>query len=400
MKPAHSLHALAPSRAASRRGGGSAARPLGRRGRGLLPLLMATLALLVGCAADKPKPKPLEAFTPKIAARQVWSAKVNSVQFGLSVVARDGQFVVAGSDGAVLALDAQSGQALWRLDVRAPLSAGVGSDGRFHAVVTADNRLVVFDGEREAWRAQLNSRVSTAPLVAGERVFVIGVDRAVHAFDALDGTKIWSLQRPGEALTLLHSGVLTAVKDTLVAGQGPRLAGIDPTRGSVLWEVPIGTPRGTNEVERLADLVGPALRLGNRLCARSFQAAVGCVDAEAGRLLWSRNTGGIQAVGGDDELVVGADASDRILAMKTANGETAWTSERLALRHLSAPASFGGAIVFGDYEGYVHFLDPKDGQTLLRLATDGSQVVGRPTLSGRTLLVVTRNGGLFAFRPD
>ncbi|HOM13492.1 MAG TPA: outer membrane protein assembly factor BamB [Rubrivivax sp.] len=378
---------------------------IGALGRGLrgwpaLPLLCAALALLAGCAADKPKPTPLEPVTAKIAGRLVWSAKLDGVHFPLGVVARDGQFVVAGNNGSVLALDAQSGAQRWRAETGAPLSAGVGSDGRFHAVVTADNRLVVFDGERVAWRAQLNSRVSTAPLVAGERVFVMGVDRAVHAFDALDGRKIWSLQRPGEALTLLHSGVLTAVKDTLVAGQGSRMTGIDPTRGSIVWEVSVGSPRGTNEVERLADLVGPALRLGNRLCVRSFQVAVGCADAEAGRLLWVRNTGGINAVGGDDELVVGADASDRILAMKTANGETAWTSERLTLRRLSAPASVGPAVVFGDFEGYVHFLDRKDGQTLLRLATDGSQVVGRPALQGNTLLVVTRNGGLFAFRPE
>jgi outer membrane protein assembly factor BamB len=38
---------------------------------------------------------------------------------------------------------------------------------------------------------------TTAPLVAGERVFVMGVDRVVHAFDATDGKKLWVLQRPG-----------------------------------------------------------------------------------------------------------------------------------------------------------------------------------------------------------
>jgi outer membrane protein assembly factor BamB len=48
----------------------------------------------------------------------------------------------------------------------------------------------------------------------------------------------------------------------------------------------------------------------------------------------------------------------------------------------------------------VHFLDRKDGQPLLRLSTDGSPVVGKPVLSGTTLLVVTRSGGLFAFRPE
>jgi outer membrane protein assembly factor BamB len=361
--------------------------------------LLAAL-LLAGCAADKPKPKPLEPVTPKIAGRQVWSAKVDGVRFPLAVAVRDGNFVVASSGGTVLALEAATGRQLWSFDVGAELSAGVGSDGRHHAVVTTDNKLVVIEGGKEAWRMQLNSRVSTAPLVAGARVFVMGVDRAVHAFDSGDGHKLWTLQRPGEALTLLHIGVLTGVKDTLVAGQGPRLAGIDPTRGALRWEVPVGTPRGSNEVERLADLIGPPVRLGTRVCARSFQAAVGCVDAETGRLLWARNTGGINAIGGDEELIFGADASDRIVAWKTDSGEMAWTSERLLFRGLSAPAAIGPTVAFGDFEGQVHFLDRKNGQPLLRLATDGSQVVGRPVLSGTTLLVVTRKGGLFAFRPE
>ena len=362
--------------------------------------VLVALAVLAGCAADKPKPKPLEPLTPKIAGRQVWSAKLDGVRFPLSVVVRDGTFIVASSGGTLMGLDAESGRQLWTASAGAALSAGVGSDGRYHAVVTMDNKLVSFDGGREIWREQLKSRVSTAPLVAGERVFVMGVDRAVHAYDVKDGKRLWTLQRPGEALTLLHIGVLTAVKDTLIAGQGPRLAGIDPTRGTLRWEVPVGSPRGTNEVERLADLIGPAVRLGTRLCARSFQAAVGCVDTDTGRLLWARNTGGINALGGDEELIFGADATDRIVAWKTANGETNWTSERMLFRGLSAPAVVGPTVAFGDFEGHVHFLDRKDGQPLLRLPTDGSPVVGRPALSGTTLLVVTRNGGLFAFRPQ
>jgi outer membrane protein assembly factor BamB len=358
------------------------------------------LAVLSGCASDKPKPKPLEPLTPKIAGRQVWSAKVDGVRFPLSVVVRDGNFIVASSGGMLMGLEADSGRQLWTASAGEPLSAGVGSDGRFHAVVSMDNKLITFEGSKEIWREQLNSRVSTAPLVAGERVFVMGVDRVVHAFDAKDGKRLWTLQRPGDALTLLHIGVLTGVKDTLIAGQGPRLAGIDPTRGTLRWEVPVGSPRGSNEVERLADLIGPAVRVGTRLCARSFQAAVGCVDTDTGRLLWARNTGGINAIGGDEEMIFGADATDRIVAWKTANGETTWTSERMLFRGLSAPASVGPAVAFGDFEGHVHFLDRKDGQPLLRLSTDGSQVVGRPALSGTTLLVVTRNGGLFAFRPQ
>ena len=36
----------------------------------------------------------------------------------------------------------------------------------------------------------------------------------------------------------------------------------------------------------------------------------------------------------------------------------------------------------------------------LRLATDGSAIAAAPVAAGNTILVVTRNGGLFALRPQ
>lgn len=363
-------------------------------------LSLALAALLIGCAADKPKPTPLEAIAPQIAGRQVWSVRIDGAVPGLLAVARDAEFTVAAADGTVLALQADSGREVWRGNAGVRLSAGVGSDGRYAAVVTRDNEVVVLEQGAVKWRARLSSRVSTAPLVAGERVFVLGVDRVVTAFDALDGRLLWTLQRPGEALTLSQPGVITAFKDTLLVGLGQRLTGVDPLRGTVRWEVALANPRGTNEVERLADLTGPALRVGDVVCARSFQSAVGCANAQLATLLWTKNVGGVQAVGGDADLVVGADASDRITAWRAANGDLAWSSEGLRYRGLSGALVAGRTVVFGDAEGQVHFLDRKDGKVLLRMPTDGSPVVGAPVLAGKTILVVTRNGGLFAFRPE
>jgi outer membrane protein assembly factor BamB len=363
-------------------------------------LAAAAFALAACSSTDKPAPTPLEAYTPKIAGRQVWSARVDSVRFPLTVVARDGKFFAAGSDGTVLALQADTGTELWRASAGGPLAAGVGSDGRRVGVVTRNNEVVLFEAGREVWRKRVPSRVVTAPLVAGERVFVVGVDRVVHAFDAGDGRRLWVLQRPGDALTLSQGGVIAAYRNSLLVGQGARLASLDPVRGTVQWEVPLATPRGTNEVERLADLIGPAHRQGDRVCARAFQSAVGCADASRGTLLWSRNVGGIQAVGGDGERVFGADASDRITAWRADNGEVAWTSERMLHRGLSGALGVGSSVVFGDAEGYVHFLAAASGEAQLRLPTDGSAVVGAPVLADTTILVTTRNGGLFAFRPN
>ena len=361
---------------------------------------IAFAGVLAGCAGySKPKPQPLEPLTPTLAVGQAWSQRIDGVQFPLTVAVTPGAFTLAGDDGTVLALDPASGRELWRANAGAKLSAGVGSDGRYAAVVTREGELVVFDRGQPTWRKTLGARVVTAPLVAGERVFVLGVDRAVQAFDAIDGRLLWSLQRPGDPLALAQSGVLRAFKDTLVVGQGPRMDGIDPLRGTVRWDVVVGSPRGANEIERLADLVGPAARVGDLVCARSFQAAVGCVDAEKGVPVWTKNVGGIDAISADAQFVIGADASDRITAWKTTNGDTAWSSDKLLYRGLSAPLIFGNSVVFGDADGMLHWLARDSGEAQLRLTTDGSAITVPPVASGNTLLVVTRKGGVFAYRP-
>lgn len=368
----------------------------GRRWAALLPAVL----LAAGCASgpSRPAPKPLAPLVPQNVVQPAWNQRIGEIKFPLTVAVTDSSYTVASSDGSVLALDAESGRELWRTNVGGELSAGVGSDGRHASVVTRDGQLVTLNGGQVAWRKPVGTRVATAPLVAGERVFVLGVDRSVQAFDAQDGRKLWTLQRPGDPLTLSQGGVIAPFRDTLVVGQGPRMAGVDPLAGSLRWEVPIGSPRGANEVERLADLVGPAARLGNLLCARAFQAAVGCVDGERGALVWTRNVGGTDGIAGDRDQVYGADATDRMTAWRADNGNVAWSSDALLYRGLSAPAVQGDSVVYGDAEGLVHWLSRTTGEARLRLPTDGNAIAAAPASAGRMLLVVTRAGGLFAFR--
>ncbi len=375
-----------------------------------ITLVALAASSLAGCSAisstwnnwfgsDKDKPAALEALSGPATGRLVWSSRGNDIKFPLSIATPGDRFVVASSDGTVLALAAADGRELWRGDVGAKLAAGVGSDGRFAAVVNRDNELVVLDAGKVVWKKALPTPVVAAPFVAGERVFALTLDRQVLAYDALDGRKIWELKRPGEPLTLAKAGVLTAYKDTLVVGQGARLAGVDPVKGQLRWEASVATPRGTNEVERLADLVGPAVRQGDLICARAFQSSVGCVNAARGSALWNRIVGGANGIGADDQVVVAGDASDRLSAWKLANGDLAWSADQFQRRKLSAPVLLNKQVLIGDFEGQIHLLDRDTGKTRSRIATDGSAVAAIAQQGG-TALVATQNGGLFAIKAE
>lgn len=366
----------------------------------LIAAVLSSLALLGACSSgpDKPSPTPLQNIVNAATIKPLWSARLGGDAASvLRLTVADGLVVAADDNGHVTARELLTGHERWHGQVGASLSAGVGSDGRYAAVVTKDNELIVLDDGQVKWRTALTSKVVTPPLVAGERVFVQGVDRAVLAFDVIDGRKLWVYQRPSDPLSLTQPGVLQPVRNTLWVGIGPRLVALDPLRGTVKQDVIVASPRGGNEVERLADLVGPPARLGDVLCVRSFQTAVACLDTTQSGVTWSKTQSGAQGLAMDDNLVYGVDVSDRVVAWRRDSGEEAWRAEQLLYRSLSAPAVVSGKVAVGDFEGEVHLLSPQDGHTVARFPTDGSAVASPMLAVGSNLLVLTRDGGLFAF---
>lgn len=363
------------------------------------------MILLTACSggANRPKPAELGANTALLGVRQAWNVRLGAVPAGAMPAVVGNVVVVTSTNGTVAALDAASGRDVWRANAGGPVATGAGFDGKLAAVITRDNELVALDSSASAkplWRMRLAAQAYTAPLVAGGRVFVLAADRSVTAFDGATGRKLWAQSRPGEPLVLQQPGSLQAVGDTLVAGLSGRLVGLNPNNGTVRWEVPLASPRGTNEIERLVDIVGRTSRVDNVVCARAYQAAIGCVDAARGTLLWTKPANAAEGVHGDEGLVVGSELDGKVIAYKRADGERVWTSDRLQYRNLTAPLLLGRSVVVGDSTGLVHFISREDGSPLNRLPTDSSGIAAPPVVAGSSLVVVTRNGGVYGFAPE
>lgn len=365
-------------------------------------LLALTLATgLSACSSAPPRPKPAE--LPPVAALlatdQAWSLQMGEASALLQPAVAGSRVALVNRAGAVALVEGANGNRLWQADVGAPMATGAGTDGQTVAVITQANELVVLRDGSQAWRVRLPARSFTPPLVAGQRVFVLMGDRSVAAFDASSGGRLWRQRARAEALVLGQAGALFPVGDTLVAGLSGRLVGLDPLSGALRWEAPVAIARGANEVERLVDLVAPVSRVEDNLCARAYSAAVGCVEATRGRVLWTRPAQGVTGVAGDAQRLFGTESNGRVIAWDRANGNPVWESERLLYRRLGAPLAVGRVVVVGDESGLLHVLSREDGTEMTRLSTDGSAVVGAPVLAGDVLVVQTVRGGVYAWRP-
>lgn len=360
------------------------------------------ISLLTACSStpDKPTPTALSEFKSQINVTPVWSAQVGAIGNTLNLNAASDRLGIVSQNGLVSVVNADTGSVAWQLALNTPVTAGVGGDGQRYAVITQANDLVVLSEGREIWRNKLPAIAFTAPLVAGGRVFVLTTDRTVVAFDGASGQKLWSQQRSGEPLVLKQAGILTTYQDNLLVGLSGRLVAMNPANGASKWEAVVGSSRGTNEVERLVDLVAGVSRVNNVICARAYQTAVTCVDASKGSNVWTRASQGHVGVTGNEGFVFGAESDGKFVSWNRSTGQIAWQTETLRFRGLTAPAWAEGQLVVGDELGWLHWLDVKTGQTLARTQIDSSGVALAPIRLGKNWISVSKSGLVQAYRAE
>ena len=363
---------------------------------------MGLALLLSACSStpDKPAPTALSEFKPTLTITKAWATQLSPVAAPLTAHINQDQLAVVGTNGLVTVLNADTGAEIWRLALNTPIAAGVGSDGTRLAVITNSNELMALSKGQVLWKFKLPALALTAPFVAGGRVFALTADRTVTAFDGASGQVLWRQQRSGDALVLKQAGILTSFQDNLLVGLSGRLVALNPVNGVSKWEVTIGSSRGTNEVERLVDLVAGVSRVNNTVCARSFQTSVTCVDALKGSNLWTRTAQGHVGLAGTESAVFGTESDGKVNAWNRSNGQVLWQSEALRFRGLTAPVAAAGQLLVGDDLGWVHWLDASNGQTVARLQIDASGIAMPVLRSGKIWVVVTKNGLIQALRVD
>lgn len=354
----------------------------------------------IASCTSVPKPQAKDVLVPERAQEiePTWSASL--APFGSFLVPHvSGSLITFASDsGLITQLDARTGQTLWTLDLKEPLSSGLGSDGTRYSVTTKNNQILTFDAKGLLWKSALNVQSITSPLVAGERVFVLMADRSVVAMDGQTGRLLWTQQKAGDPLTLNQKGVLLAVQDTLIVGFSGRLVGLNPLSGQARFETPIAVPRGVNDLERLVDLVSPVYRFGDMVCVRAFQAQVGCVNAQRGNLLWSRSSNGDQGLSGNDEAIAGVQSNGTVLAWSRTTGEKVFESDMLKYRKLTTPLVLPEGLVISDSTGVIYLMSLKDGRLLNKADSRTQASLGTLLPIEGGFLYASKAGDIKAFK--
>jgi outer membrane protein assembly factor BamB len=368
----------------------------------------AALALLIaGCGRSKDTAEPpaeLVEFDATIDVERVWRGKVGGsserLRLGLRP-ATDGARIFAGAyDGQVAAFDAASGAKVWSVETELSLTAGPGFGDGVLAFGSADGDLIAIDAAtgEERWRQPIGAEILAPPAIGNGIVVVRTVDGRLRGFSVANGSTVWSVEQSMPTLTL-RGNTAPRVSGTLVVSgfNNGRVGAYVLSNGDPAWEVAIANPTGRSELERLVDVGAGLAIMGNDVYVVGYHGRAVGIDLQTGVVLWQQDLSSYAGLGADLNNVYVTNDFDAVIALDRDAGTQLWRQEALRLRDLTAPTRYANTLVVGDYEGYLHWLSPDNGEFLARERAAGQRISGAPLVVGQNVYVQGDDGTVAAF---
>jgi outer membrane protein assembly factor BamB len=357
-----------------------------------------------GAAAPAVKPAELATIRSLVKVRVVWQGVVGAADKTVLFPVVNGNSVwVAGANGQIAGFNATNGASIARFAAGQAISSGVAAGATVVAVGTPRGELLAFERSGKLlWKVQVSGEMLAPPVIEGDLVITRVGDGAIHAYDVASGKRRWLYQRSAPSLSVRNHAGLVVNRGSVYAGfPGGRLIAMSVVSGGVSWDSVVALPKGTTELERVADVTSPPVVEDGRACAAAFQGRTVCFDAARGAAIWARDISSFSGLAADFRSVYVTDDKNNVIALDKTTGGSLWKQDKLFGRALTRPLAQGRFVIVGDYQGYVHLLSRDDGSFLGRTATDGSAIAAAPVaLDISSFLVQTRNGGVFAITAE
>ena len=310
----------------------------------------------------------------------LWRARLGAVYASPTIV---GDMAYVGAyDGGVYALDALTGEVVWRYQTgRDDLKFSPTVADGIAYIGSPDHHVYALDASTGSllWRYKAESDVRTRPSVADGLVYFVSYDGYLYALDAMLGELRWRYNTDSEWAEdspVVSNGVVYFSSDDR------HLYALDALTGELRWRY--DTDGGTS----------PTVSDGVLYVSSSDLYAL---DASTGELRWRYDTDGSPiaspTVSGD--LVYVGTFDRHVYAVDASTGHLLWRYEMVD--RYNYPTAVAGVVYVGSRDGWVYALDAATRELRWRYQT-GDEIRSSLTVSDGIVYVGSRDGHVYALR--
>ncbi|AAK23631.1 PQQ-like beta-propeller repeat protein [Caulobacter vibrioides] len=352
------------------------------------------------------------------------------------VASGDRIFVMDG-EADVVAMDARTGDTIWRQDLRP--AAGPTTKGGFLGLIPKkndrlgfgggvalgpDNKLYVASGFRfvaqidaatgaMGWTQPTSTPIHAAPTVVDGRVFVVSTDNELLTFASENGVPGWTYQALSEPARILAASTPAVSGDTVVSGfASGELVALRAANGNDLWNEALSRASRTNALSEIRDIPGRPVIYKGDVFAVSHSGVFAATDLRSGQARWSLPVTAITTPWAAGDVVYVVDKSGQVICVSRESGSVYWIQDLNDSANLSkkqkkkrakkprlwsTPILANGRLITVSSEGEAVALNAKTGAKEKTLKI-GSPVLLNPIAVGDMIYLVTDDAELIAVR--
>ena len=276
-----------------------------------------------------------------------WEKKVNSLSSGIA--SGFGMLVVADIDGNIISLNQADGSILWSVNVKGEVLAPSAISTKFVIVKTGSGELI--------------------------------------ALDKSNGETLWSYRSKLPTLTIRGSSSPVIVDNKVyVSFDNGRLTVFELDSGFPVWDGAISYVSGTSELENLIDSDSNPIVEGGLVYTTNYQGNINIFDIAQRRSVWQAESSSFYSPLLIKGLIVLVESGSNMKSYSTKTLQESWNSNEFLNRQLSNPIAFDGSVMIGDFEGYIHIIDPLNGKP-----------IGRKKISKKPIkMIISRSKNFYA----
>ena len=352
--------------------------------------------------------------------REAWSVNIGSGTGDtewliVQPILADGRIYTMDAETEVAALNAESGDQIWRVELtpdseeEGHVGGGLAYEDGKVFVTTGFAQVISLDAKKGnvIWRRNLDVPLRTAPTVRNNRVYVLTLTNKLFALNGSTGETLWThsgIEEPtnflGGASPAVDSGVVVV---TYSSGE---VIALKVENGQQLWTDSVSGGRRINSTTTLSTIRGRPIIDRGLVFVIGNSGLLTAINLRTGRRVWNRNFGGIESpwVAGDFLFLL--TNTSELVALSRQTGNIHWVRrlskwqnpENKTNRIMwTGPILTSDRLIVAGSSGEALSISPYNGQTLGRVEMPGGVTIG-PIVARDTLYFLSDDADLVAYR--
>ncbi|MEM6932829.1 MAG: PQQ-binding-like beta-propeller repeat protein [Pseudomonadota bacterium] len=331
-------------------------------------------------------------------------------------IAISGRVYTLDAEAVVTAFDSGSGSQSWETDVSLEdedgeegFGGGLAAEGQTIFVTTGFGEVLALNASSGEilWRQRFDAPFRAAPSAANGIVVAVGRDNQAYALRGTTGELLWRDQGvAAEAAFLGGSTAAIAGGLVILPYSSGEMVALDIGTGRPIWSaVMTGGRRGLARAS-ITDITGDPVVAGPFVVGANQSGRLIAINGRNGNRVWTRAIGATKPLWPVEDTMFLMSDLEELTRINLRDGSTLWKSPLPAFEDeedaedpitYSGPIVVSGKVLLTDSLGNLWSFDAESGEggVILELP-DGSRT--GPILAGNTLYILTDEADLLALR--